>query len=153
MRNTTRLCLVIAGGLFLSGCESEPAEEATLEIPADTIAATISLADVAGTWDMRSVPVSGDTTATVYQVIATADSWTMMFADRDPVVGVAMVSGDSVIVDAGPYESVRRDGLMVTTHAVYWLEGDRLTGKAIARYATTEADSVLHLTTEGIRAQ
>jgi hypothetical protein len=154
MNKTMRLCLVMATGLLMVGCQSEPAEEATEELPADTVAAapTISLADVAGTWDMRSVPVSGDTTATVYQSVVTADGWTMMLPDRDPIEGVATTSGDSIIVDAGPYESVRRDGLMVTTHAVYRLEGDRLVGTVVAHYETSDADSVLTLTTEGTRA-
>jgi len=136
------------------GCQSEPAEEATEELPADTVAAapTISVADVAGTWDMRSVPETGDTTATVYQVEATADGWTLMLPDRDPIEGEVWTSGDSIVLDAGPFESVRRDGVMVTTHTVYRLEGDRLVGTTVARYATTEADSVLRLSTEGTRA-
>ncbi len=154
MQKTIRLLLVLASGFLISACESEPAEEPTEELPADTVAAapTISLADLAGTWDMRSVPETGDTTATVYQVEATADGWTMMLPDRDPIEGQVMTSGDSIVVDAGPYESVRRDGVMVTTHSVYRLEGDRLVGTVVAHYATTEADSVLRLSTEGTRA-
>ena len=155
MRKTLGLSLVLVSGLILSGCESEPAEDATLELPADTMAAapTISLDDIAGTWDMLAVPVNGDTTATNFQMIATTEGVTMVFAGIDPVESEATVTGDSIVVEAGPYESVRREGLMVTTHAVYRLEGDRLVGTAIARYETTEADSVLHFTSEGTRAQ
>ncbi|CAN5897629.1 hypothetical protein BH20GEM1_BH20GEM1_03800 [soil metagenome] len=154
MRGTTRLCLVIASGLILSACESEPAEQASQELPADTVAAapTISLADVAGTWDMRNVPVTGDTTPTVYQLVATADGWTLMLPDRDPIEAQVTTAGDSIVADAGPFESVRRDGVMVTTHSVYRLQGDRLVGMVEARYATTDADSVLHLAAEGTRA-
>jgi hypothetical protein len=155
MNKTMRLCLVMATGLLLGGCANEPAEEATEELPADTVAAvpTITLADVAGTWDMRSVPVSGeDTTATVYQSIVTADGWTLMLPDRDPIEGIVTTSGDSIMVDAGPFESVRRDGATVTTHAVYRLEGDRLVGTTYAHYETSEPDSVLELATEGTRA-
>ena len=157
MYKTMRLGLVMAGGLLMIGCGTEPAEEATDELPADTVAAeaapSITLADFAGTWDMRSVPVSGDdTTATVYQSVVTADGWTLMLPDREPLEGVVTVSGDSVIVDAGPFESVRRAGQMVTTRAVYRLEGDRLVGTTYARYETSEADSVLELATEGTRA-
>ncbi len=156
MRKALRLSLALAIGLFLVDCESEPAEEPTNQPPADTVAAlpTISLADIAGTWDMRSVPVSGeDTTATVGQFVITPEEWTLMLPDRDPIPGIVTTSGDSVIVDSGPFESVRRDGAMVTTHAVYRLEGDRLVGTTTARYATTEADSVLELATEATRAQ
>lgn len=155
MRSATRLCLALAVGLLVVGCQSEPAEEPTDELPADTVAAApaISLADVAGTWDMRSVPISGpDTTTTIYQSVITPDGWTLMLPDRDPIQGVVTTSGDSIMVEAGPFESVRRDGATVTTHAVYHLEGDRLVGTTIARYATTEADSVLELRTEGTRA-
>ena len=155
MRKALRLCLALGVGLFLVDCESEPAEEPTDELPADTVAVapTISLADIAGTWNTRSVPVSGsDTTATLAQVVVTPDAWTLMLPGRDPIEGVVTTSGDSIMVDAGPYESVRRDGLMVTTHAVYRLEGDRLVGTVEAHYATAEADSVLILRTEGTRA-
>jgi hypothetical protein len=34
---------------------------------------------------------------------------------------------------------------------VYRLEGDRLVGTVVARYETTEADSVLRLASEGTR--
>ena len=155
MQKALRLCLVIVGVLFLPGCESEPAEEATQELAPDTVAATpsIALADIAGTWDMRSVPVTGaDTTATISQVVVTADSWTLHLPDRDPIVGVATTSGDSIIVDAGPYESVRRAGVTVSTNGVYRLEGDRLVGTVTARYTTTDGDSVLVLRSEGTRA-
>lgn len=152
---TRLLCHLFVVGALALGCQSEPAEEPAEELPADTVAAapTISLADVVGTWDVRAVPVSGDTTASVAQMVVTPESWTMMMADRDPVEGVVTVSGDSVIVDHGPYESIRREGLMVTSHSVYRLEGDRLVGTMVAHYETAEPDSVLTLTLEGVRAQ
>lgn len=48
MQKTMRLCVLLAGGLLVLGCERESAEEATEEQAADTVAgaATISLADV-----------------------------------------------------------------------------------------------------------
>ena len=154
MRPMTRLCLVIATGLTLSACESEPAEQATEELPADTVAATtaVSLADIAGTWDMRAVPEAGDDTATEFQIEITPDGITMLLPDRDPIVTDVTTAGDSIVMDAGPYESVRREGLMTTTHTVLRLDGDRLAGTTVARYETTEADSVLRLTTEGTRS-
>jgi hypothetical protein len=153
MRGTTRLCLVIASGLILSACESEPAEQASQELPADTVAAlpTTPLADLAGTWDMRAVPESGDTTATVFQFEVTTDGVTMMLPDRDPIELEVTTSGDSIVMDSGSYESVRREGVMTRTHTVLRLEGERLVGTTIARYETTEADSVLHLVIEGTR--
>lgn len=155
MQKTMRLCLILAGALLVLGCERESYEEATEEEAADTVAgaATISLADIAGTWDMRSVPETGaDTTATVYQIQATADGWTLMFPDRDPIEAAARTAGDSIMVEAGPFESVRRAGLMVKTESVFRLERDRLVGTTIAHYETSDADSVLRLHVEGTRA-
>lgn len=154
MQKALRLCLVIVGALFLPGCQSEPAEEASDELAPDTVAAapTISLSDIAGTWDMRSVPVSGaDTTSTVYQIQVTPEGVTYFLPDRDPIQAVAVASGDSIILDLGPFESVRRAGVMVSTHSVMRLEGDRLVGSIEAHYTTTDADSVLNLTSEGTR--
>lgn len=150
-----RLCFVLAAGLLVLGCQREPAEEAMEEQAPDTVAAaaTISLADLAGTWDMRSIPETGaDTTATVFQIQAAAGGWTLLLPDRDPIEAAVTTSGDSIIVDAGPFESVRRAGVMVTTHTVYRLEGDRLVGTTVAHYETSEADSVLRLHVEGTRA-
>lgn len=155
MHKTVLLCLILTGGLLVLGCQREPSVDPTEEPAADTVAAaaTISLADVAGTWDMRSVPETGaDTTATVYQIQATADGWTLYLPDRDPIEAAVTTSGDSIIVDAGPFESVRRAGLMVSTRGVFRLEGDRLVGTTVAHYQTTEADSVLSLHVEGTRA-
>jgi hypothetical protein len=155
VQKTVRLCLVLAGGLLMLGCEREPAEEATEEPAADTVASapTISLADVAGTWDMRAVPEAGaDTTTTVYQIQARTDGWTLMLPNRDPVEAAVTTSGDSIIVEAGPFESVRRAGVMVRTHSTFRLEGDRLMGTTIAHYETSDADSVLRLHVEGTRA-
>lgn len=155
MQTTMRLCLVLAGGLLVLGCERESAEETTEDQAADTVAeaATISLADIAGTWDMRSVPETGpDTTATHSQIQATADGWTLFLPDRDPIEATATPSGDSIIVEAGPYESVRRPGTMVRTHSVYRLEGDRLVGTVVGHFETGDPDSVLRLHSEGTRA-
>jgi hypothetical protein len=155
MRKTLGLSLVLVSGLILSGCESEPAEDATLELPADTMAAatTISLDDLAGTWDMRAVPeTGGDTTATVYQLLVTADGATLMLPDRDPIEGQVTVAGDSLVMVAGPFESVRREGVMTTTNTVLRMEGDRLVGTTVATYETTDADDELRLATEGTRA-
>jgi hypothetical protein len=152
---TKRLCLILVGGLLALGCERQAAEEATEEQPADTVAtaATISLADIAGTWDMRAVPETGaDTTATIYQIQATADGWTYYLPDRDPIEASVTPSGDSIIVNAGPFESVRREGVTVRTNSVFRLEGDRLVGTTVAHYQTSEADSVLPLHVEGTQA-
>jgi len=116
--------------------------------------AMLSLADVAGRWNMRAVPESGDTTPTTFVVTATADTtgWTTTFPDRAPLATRVTAAGDSVVTEVGPYESVRRRGVQVRTRSVLRMDGDRLTGTAVAHYVTTGADSVLRLRVEGTRA-
>jgi hypothetical protein len=65
---------------------------------------------------------------------------------------IVSVAGDSIVMTAGPFESVRRRGVQVTTHSILRKEGDRLVGVTHASYATTGADTSLTLRTEGTRA-
>ena len=120
-------------------------------------ASTFSLADIAGTWNVTATPESGrDTSATRYTLKATADTtgWTITFPNRpQPVpVRVVAVQGDSVVTEAGPFPSVRRQNVQVTTRNVLRRQGDRLVGSTRARYATTGADTVLMLRTDATRA-
>jgi hypothetical protein len=114
-----------------------------------------SLADVAGTWNMEAVRDSGGGVLATYQIGGTADpsTWTITFPNRSPIPLRVTIDGDSLITDAGPYESVLRAGVVVSTRAVSWLRDGKLTGKFVAKYATRMVDSVLTGRTEGIRAQ
>lgn len=148
--------------MLLAACAKTDRDAATDTAAGTTemapTAATISLADVAGDWNVASKPESGtDTSTTRYTLHTTADrtGWTITFANRpqQPVpVRVVAVEGDSIVTEAGPFESVRRRGVQVTTRAVLRKEGDRLVGSTRARYASTGADTVLILRTEGTRA-
>lgn len=104
---------------------------------------------------MQSVPESGsDMSPTTYTLTATSDrsGWTIAFPNREPIpMTVTAVEGDSIITEAGPYLSARRDNVQVRTRTVLRLEGDRLVGRTRARYETAGADTVLVLRTEGTR--
>ncbi len=138
---------------LLLGCgASEEAEVADEAVP-DTPAA-IALADVAGTWSFDSYADGSDTVITTVEVMATVDptGWTWTFPDRDPIVGTASADGDSIMVDVGPFESVLREGVMVTVHSVLRIEDGEMIGTFVARYETTEADSILTGILRGTRA-
>lgn len=120
-------------------------------------ASTISLADVAGTWNVTARPESGtDTATTRYTMTAMSDTtgWTISFPNRPQPVAVRVVAvqGDSIVTEAGPFQSVRRQNVQVTTRNVLRREGDRLVGSTRARYQTTGSDTVLVLRTEATRA-
>jgi hypothetical protein len=115
----------------------------------------IVLADVAGKWNIVATPTEGkDTSVTKSVITATADTtgWTMAFPGGKPFPLHVSTSGDSIVTHAGPYASVRRKGVQVTTDGVYRLQGGKLVGTTTAHYATKGADSVLHLTIEGTKA-
>jgi hypothetical protein len=157
MRRVTFLCCT---ALALVGCAKSD-DAVTIDTAAGTAAATaipataISLADVAGRWNLRSVPETGDTTPITSQINATAETsgWTMTLPDRQPVATrVIVVAGDSIVTETGPFESVLRKGVQVTTRTTMRLRDGRLVGSTTARYSTTGSDSVLRLRVEGTRA-
>ena len=159
MLGLTCLC---AAAVVLAGCAKSNNTNATENVettpaaaPAPAPAATISFADVAGKWNVRSVPESGDTTPTTYVMTTTADStgWKIEFPKGPTVTAHPSVSGDSILMWAGPFSSVRRKNMQVTTNTVLRRQGDKLVGTTVAHYKTTKPDSVLRLNTEGTRAQ
>ena len=154
LRTLTRILPALAAVALLA-CAKEAADDAT-EM-ADTTAMEeptpgISLANLAGTWNMRTMPMDSDTTQIEYTITIDEAGWTMLLPERDPVTSNVTVEGDSVVAVSAPFESVLRGGVMVTTTTVYRMEGDRLVGTITARYETTGPDSVTYLRTEGTRA-
>jgi hypothetical protein len=115
---------------------------------------SLSLSDVAGKWTVRAMNEAGDSTLVTYVLNATPNpsGWTIKFPNRPPIAVHVAVSGDSIITDAGPYPSVLRKGVQVTTHGVSRLRGGKLVGTTVAHYTTSGPDSVRRVRTEGTRA-
>jgi hypothetical protein len=161
LRNSARLATLAGCAAAIVACAKKD------ETPVDTTAAVtpppaatttsapaaVNLADVAGKWNVRSVPATGDTTPTTYVLSATntTSGWTLTFPKRPVVKATVTTDGDSVMVDAGPFSSVRRKGVQVTTHTVEHFSGDNMTGVTTAHYNVKTADSVLTLNTTGTR--
>jgi hypothetical protein len=155
MRRLMLGCCAIA----LVGCnkpKEEPPMESTAAAPeAPAAPAPIALADVAGKWSVRSMSESGDSTLVTYELVAAGDSsaWSLNFPKRKPIpMRVVAVAGDSIVTEAGPFESVLRKGIKVSTNSVMRLQDGKLVGTTIAHYATTGADTVRNLRIEGTRA-
>jgi hypothetical protein len=133
------------------GCapgEQQPAQDQA------AAATTISLADLAGRWTVTAMAQSSDSVLIAYELNATAssDGWTSTLPGRKPMsVRVVLVDSDSVVAEAGPFESALRPGVMVTTRTVARLQEGRLTGTLVAHYATEGADSVLTGRLHGVR--
>jgi hypothetical protein len=156
MRVVTSCCLAV----LLMGCGKSAEKPADAEVGAadvmDEAPAGISMADLAGTWNIKS-KLDGSDKVITYDLVASGDgsSWTVNFPGRDPVPArVVATGGDSVVWESGPFESVIRKGVTVKKSRVTArLQNGKLTGTTTAVYDAKGADTVAHLTVEGTRAQ
>lgn len=162
LHRATRIALCCSAAVLSACAKKENATVDTSGAMASSTASTtspttgaVNLADVAGKWNMKAVPMSGDTTPTSYVLTATSTTsgWTITFPGRpQPMPVKVSVDGDSIMISAGPYSSVRRKGVQVTTFGVARLQSGQLNGTTTAHYKVKGADSVLVLTTTGQRA-
>ena len=143
---------------ILVGCgksEVQPARDTTAVAPATPESrAAISLDDIAGKWRLRTMDEAGGNVVES-ELTATADTsgWTLTRPDRKTVpVRVVAVGGDSIITEAGPYESALRKGVQVRARMVLRLQEGKLVGTTEARYTMSGGDSVAHRPAEGTRA-
>jgi hypothetical protein len=113
------------------------------------------MADLAGTWNIRST-VDGSDKVITYDLVASGDgsAWTVNFPGREPIEArIVATGGDSVVWESGPFESVIRKGVTVKKSVVSaHLQDGKLTGTTTAVYDAPGADTVAHLTLEGTRA-
>lgn len=165
MHIMSRIAVACCAGLLVAGCSksdqaakgdstSAPADSSAAAAPAPAPAPAMSLADVAGKWQMQSTPTSGkDTASTKYVLTATADTtgWMMTFPSGLKVPMMISVSGDSLIEHTGKFSSQRRKGLKVMTEGTLKMQGGKLVGTTIAHYSKAGPDSVLTLHTEGTK--
>ena len=131
------------------------APAAATAAPAEAAPATLSLADLAGTWKVHSVVEGNDNVTLDYDLVATGDrsGWTINRAGRDPIaVRVVAVDGDSIVTEAGPFESLIRKGVQVQSRTVMRMENGKLKGTTTAHYQVSTADSVTRLSIEATRA-
>ena len=148
-----RRLVLLCGAAIVVGCakkEAEPAADTTAAAPAPMM---LTAADVAGKWHVVVTPETSDSTVTEYDMTATAadTGWVVSLPNRPPMSPRVMFSGDSVVMDMGPFESVLRKGVQVTTHSVSRMQGGMLVGTTTAHYATTSGDSVTVLRTRATR--
>jgi hypothetical protein len=149
-----RRLMVLGCAAVLAACakkEQPPAADTTAMAPPPP---ATTMADMAGKWSVQVMPADKDTTLLTYELNATADTsgWTLTFPGRDPIpMRVSPMSGDSVMIDAGPYPSALRKGVQVWTHTVARLQGGNLVSTTVAHYATNKPDSVVNLRSTGTK--
>jgi hypothetical protein len=160
MRYTMRAVLAGSTLLLAAACAKKeaPKDTAAAMAPAPTPppAPTISLADVAGKWNLHNVPETGkDTSPTDAVLDAKADAagWTLTMTKSGLKVPLTVsTAGDTLMLKTGQYASQRRKGMKVSTDTWLRMENGKLVGKTTAHYVTKGADSVLVLRSEGMKA-
>jgi hypothetical protein len=154
MRRTMQRNIIVASALLLAACAAgDRPQEEELE-PVTTAAAAISPADVAGIWDVEVTNVAGDSVLTTYTLHATDswNGWMMRFHDGQSVdLRIMETGGDSLIVEAGPYPSVLRPGVQVSTRTVMRVDGQQMHGSGKATYQLEGGASELPLRYTGSR--
>lgn len=155
MRTFTICCCVA----LMAGC-AKPEQQAVKDTTGATLGAgatamPITLAAVAGNWNVHTMAANSDSVLLTFNIVATGDGsdWTFSFPGRSPVSArVVTTDADSIVTEAGPYESALRKGVQVSTRSVMRLQNGKLVGNTVAHYMTTGSDSVLNLRTEATRA-
>lgn len=156
MRGVSRwwVLLVAAGCTPAADRPADSAGAADTGMMMEEAPAGIALVDVAGTWNVRS-SLEGSETVVTYDLVATGDrsGWSFQFPGREPIpMRVVLVDGDSIVTEAGPFESALRAGVMVNVRTVSRLQDGRLVGTSTARYDVTGPDTLAVLAVEGTRA-
>ncbi|TFH66774.1 MAG: hypothetical protein E4G90_01795 [Gemmatimonadales bacterium] len=123
-----------------------------MEAPA---APTIDLASLAGTWAAAATPQGSDSVVIRYTVNVSADptGWTSVLPGRDPMSLTVKVSGDSILTQSPPFESVARPGVQVSSSGYLRLVDGKLTGPMYVRSATGDSVSVVNLWTTLTRVE
>ena len=156
-----RSIIIAVVAAVVVGCSSAenktPDSQKAAVTPAGAPAASpgIKLADLAGTWNMKTMSEKGDSTLVSYTMTATADTtgWSITFPGRAPIPShIVSVGGDSIVVHVGPYESVLRKGVQVTTDGVMHFTGGKVVGTTTGHYRVKTPDSVTTRRLEGTKA-
>jgi hypothetical protein len=143
MRAVILLSTVCLAGFAATAVAQQPPAQPKPKAAAPKAAAPQAAASakptIAGTWAIESSvkTAAGKDTVVNSLLTATADTngWVLHLAGRAPIpTRVVAMGGDSVVAEAGPFESVSRPGQTVTTHETVHFKGDAAWGTIEARY-------------------
>jgi predicted lipoprotein len=140
--------------LVLAACakSEQPAADTTAATPAPPpTPPPISLADVAGVWESKVMPVDRDTVVTTAELTATSTmtGWKQKLPNGvNADVRVVSVAGDSIVTESGPFKSVLRKGQMVSTHQISRLRDGQMQGVIHAKYKNGDTATLRFVATK-----
>jgi hypothetical protein len=148
-----RASLILLSLLFPIGCAGgdDAAPAADADAPATTMEAAATPADFAGTWGLTAM-LEGTAEPVPVTIVGTEDgTFTLSLQEREPLALEVSMAGDSLVLVSPEYESVLRDGVMVSTRSAVVLVAGRMVGELTATYRTSEGTEVVSGTIEGDR--
>ncbi|MEO8576464.1 MAG: hypothetical protein ABI556_07185 [Gemmatimonadales bacterium] len=142
MRHSALLwCAIVVVGCSKADTAADTAAVADTPVPVAAAEPTpMSLDQMAGKWNVSSRPTDpADTVATTYVLDAKADTagWTIQFPTGAPIaMHIMSMAGDSLVAEAGPFDSRRVKGVKVHTIVTWRFRDGKLSGTTIAHYET-----------------
>lgn len=122
-----------------------------LTIAACASSSSLEENDVRGDWRVSVFDEAGDSLPTIL-LHSTTSGWTATLPNREPMAARMRFAGDSMMTEFGPYTSVLRPGVLVTTSLVHRMESNSLmTGTLTAHYTNAGPDSIFRARTEARR--
>jgi hypothetical protein len=151
-------CAILVVGCKKADTAADTAAVVDTTMPAAAIepaaAAPISLDQVAGKWNVRVTSAeTGDSTLTSYVLDAKADTagWTFQFPTGAPIaMRVTSMAGDSLVTEAGPFDSRLQKGVKVRTTVTWRVRDGKLSGAVVSNY-DTKPPTTRNLIAEGTR--
>lgn len=156
MRHSALLCCsILIVGCTKADTAADTAAVVDTSVPAAAMEPTpISLDQVAGKWNVRVVSSeTGDSTLTSYVLDAKADTagWTFQFPTGAPIaMHVMSMAGDSLVTEAGPFDSRLQKGVKVHSVVTWRLRDGKLAGAVVSHY-DTKPPTTRNLIAEGTR--
>jgi hypothetical protein len=153
-----RFIALLGCAALVAGCTTKetPPADTTAAAPAPAAPApTISLASIAGIWNVTVKPEGKDTVVTTY-VLNTTDTtdWHFQFPKGKPIaMKITSMRGDTLVSETDWFDSSVRPGMKTKTNSLTWLQDGKLVGRTTAHYQTTGPDTVRIFITEGTRQQ
>jgi len=149
-----RITALLGCAMLVAACsakETPPVADTTAIAPAP--APAMSLASIAGTWNMLVRPEGQDTIVSTY-LLDTSDStsWKLTFPnDKRVPMRVTGMSGDTVLAETDWFESPVRKGIQARSDIKYWMQDGKLMGRHLAHYKTPGPDTVRVFAIEGTK--
>jgi len=133
---------------------SAGATAAASRAPSTPAPAPVSLAQVEGKWQGKTMPATRDTVVGTWTLDAPQDTskWVTTFTNGPKVpVHVVSIAGDSIVAQMGPYKSVTAKQA-VTTRVINHIHGDTLVG-TFEMHPVAKPDSVIRGRLQAVRAR